>query len=267
MPRVKKKKKVIELSPPRVRERKRIGCANSHSLIRSPIAPSSPESIHFEEAEMVEQNNLNFSNYATPKLDGLQHKDPNNHILNFLEICDTLKHNCVSDDAIRLRLFPFSLKDKAKIWLHCLPEGSITTWEGLTQHFLTKYFLPKKSAKLRNDITSFVHFDNESFEEAWERFNDFLHKLLQVKRDAPIILGEPFLATSNTLIDVQKDELTMSVKDEQVRFNVSNSTGPPKENEKCLKVETMKERVNKATVDRELKDHYIDKGNSAEILN
>ncbi|KAF7810474.1 uncharacterized protein G2W53_037217 [Senna tora] len=171
MPRGKKKKIVIEISRPPMHGRKRRGHAISHSPVRSLTTPSSPESIHYEEVEMVEQNNRNVSNYATPKLDGLQHsirrpsiqannfeikpatiqllqangqfggspvEDPNNHILNFLEICDTFKHNGVSNDAICLRLFPFSLKDKATVWLQSLPERSITTWEGLTQQFLTK---------------------------------------------------------------------------------------------------------------------------------
>ncbi|KAF7823649.1 uncharacterized protein G2W53_021793 [Senna tora] len=69
MPRGKKKKKVIKISPPIVRGRKMRGRVNSY--VRSPNTPSSPESIHCEEAEMTEQNNLNLSNYATPKMDGL----------------------------------------------------------------------------------------------------------------------------------------------------------------------------------------------------
>ncbi|KAF7832953.1 uncharacterized protein G2W53_015286 [Senna tora] len=204
-----KKKRVVEISPPPVRGRKTRRRAISHSPVRSPISPSSPESTHSEEAEMAEQNNRNVSDYATPKLDGLQHgiwrpsiqannfeikpatiqllqangqfggspvEDPNNHIRNFLEICDTFKHNGVSDDAIHLRLFPFSLRDKAKVWLQSLPEGSITTWEELAQQFLTKYFPPGKTAKMRNDITSFVLLDNESLYEAWERFKELLRK-------------------------------------------------------------------------------------------
>ena len=68
---------------------------------------------------------------STVQFSGHVHDDPNAHISNFLELYDTFKINGVSDDAIRLRLFPFSLWDKAKNWLHSLPAGSITTWDVL----------------------------------------------------------------------------------------------------------------------------------------
>ena len=61
--------------------------------------------------------------------------DPNEHILSFLEVCDTFKFNNVSEDAIRLRMFPFTLKDKARSWLHSMPPDSITTWDDLAQNF------------------------------------------------------------------------------------------------------------------------------------
>ncbi|KAF7833226.1 uncharacterized protein G2W53_015559 [Senna tora] len=189
MPRGKKKKRVVETSPPPVHGRKRKGRAISHSPVRSPTSPSSPESTHSEEAEMadIRRPSIQANNFeikpatiqllqANGQFGGSPVEDPNNHILNFLEICDTFKHNGVSDDAIRMRLFPFSLRDKAKVWLQSLPEGSITTWEELAQQFLTKYFPPGKTAKMRNDITSFVLLNNESLYEAWERFKDLLRK-------------------------------------------------------------------------------------------
>ena len=60
---------------------------------------------------------------------GLQGEDLYAHILTFLNMCATFKINGVTDDAIRLRLFPFSVRDKAQLWLASLPNESITTWD------------------------------------------------------------------------------------------------------------------------------------------
>ena len=58
---------------------------------------------------------------------GLPHEDPNVRLATFLEIADTVKMNRVTEDVIRIRLFPFLLRDKAKGWLQSLQPGSINT--------------------------------------------------------------------------------------------------------------------------------------------
>jgi len=47
----------------------------------------------------------------------LESKNPFKHVDAFLDICSTVFLNNISDDALHLRLFLFSLKDRAKGWL------------------------------------------------------------------------------------------------------------------------------------------------------
>ena len=97
------------------------------SIIRPAIRANTFE-IKSSTIQMI-QNSVQFG--------GSPIEDPNMHIRDFIEICDTFKFNDVTEDAIKLRLFPFSLRDKAKCWLHSLPTRSITTWDDLAQKFLT----------------------------------------------------------------------------------------------------------------------------------
>ena len=89
------------------------------------------------------------------QFDGLQNEDPNSHIQSFLEICDTFKFNSMSDDAVRLRLFPFSIRGKAKQWLNSLLRNSITTWQELIKKFMDKFVPPSKTAKFKVEIQSY----------------------------------------------------------------------------------------------------------------
>ncbi|KAI9200337.1 hypothetical protein LWI28_006170 [Acer negundo] len=107
---------------------------------------------------------------------GNSNEDPNLHIKEFLQISETVKINGVTEEAIKLRLFPFSLKDKAKSWLHTLPPNSITTWTDMANKFLQKYFPPSKMVQLRNDIMIFIQHETEVFYESWERFKEKLLK-------------------------------------------------------------------------------------------
>ena len=62
-----------------------------------------------------------------PSFYGLSNEDPYKHLDEFLEICTTIKLQNFSEDALKMRLFPFSLKDKAKYWLNSLEPNSITS--------------------------------------------------------------------------------------------------------------------------------------------
>ena len=111
-----------------------------------------------------------------PSFYGLDREDPYMHVKDFLEICSTFKFQNFSDESVKLRLFPFSLKDKSKAWLNSLPTGSITTWDQLYNKFLLKFFPMSKTDSLRREISEFFQKDNEEFYECWERFKDLLLK-------------------------------------------------------------------------------------------
>ena len=44
----------------------------------------------------------------------LDQENPYQHVMEFEDICGAMKINHMTEDALKLRLFPFSLKEKAK---------------------------------------------------------------------------------------------------------------------------------------------------------
>ncbi|GJR96533.1 reverse transcriptase domain-containing protein [Tanacetum coccineum] len=96
--------------------------------------------------------------------------DANKHLDKFLHVTQSMKVNGVSDDALRLHLFPYSLQDRAAEWFDRFPRNSINSFDQMAKIFLEKYFPPSMVTKLRNDITNFRQRPDESLFEAWERY-------------------------------------------------------------------------------------------------
>nr|GEZ66758.1 reverse transcriptase domain-containing protein [Tanacetum cinerariifolium] len=60
---------------------------------------------------------------------GLPGDDANKHFDKFLHVTQSIKVNGVTDDALRLYLFPHSLTHHATAWFDHLPRNSINTFE------------------------------------------------------------------------------------------------------------------------------------------
>jgi hypothetical protein len=85
---------------------------------------------------------------------GKASKDANAHLQQFMEVCGTYIVRGVTQDAIRIHLFSFSLVGKAKQWFYSSKEVN-DTWEKCSNAFLAKYFLLGKTNALRNKISDF----------------------------------------------------------------------------------------------------------------
>ncbi|KAL6340580.1 hypothetical protein AAG906_010488 [Vitis piasezkii] len=81
-----------------------------------------------------------------PTFHGMESENPYAHIKEFEDVCNTFQEGGASIDLMRLKLFPFTLKDKAKIWLNSLRQ-----------------------------ISNFSAKENEKFYKCWERYMEAIN--------------------------------------------------------------------------------------------
>ncbi|CAL9001020.1 unnamed protein product, partial [Prunus brigantina] len=140
-----------------------------------PTIPASPSSILLPTTARnyeLKSSHLNM----LPSFYGLPNEDPLTHIKDIFNVVSSFPLTGVTEDQLRMRVFPYTLKDKAKYWLNSLKPGSLTTWGAIQKKFLEKYFSTQKTDMLRDKILLFAQQDDESFCEAWERFNGLLNQ-------------------------------------------------------------------------------------------
>ncbi|GJR52556.1 reverse transcriptase domain-containing protein [Tanacetum coccineum] len=105
---------------------------------------------------------------------GHDKEDPHAHIRYFNKITSTMKFPNVPSTSVKLMLFLFSLEGAARICLKKSPLNRFLPCEILFSKFINKFFPPSKTTNLRNEITRFQQKFDETFYEAWDRFNDLL---------------------------------------------------------------------------------------------
>ncbi|GJV95077.1 reverse transcriptase domain-containing protein [Tanacetum coccineum] len=139
----------------------------------------------YEDAIVIPEINVNFElkhgliNLVQNKqFFGHDKEDPHAHVHYFNKITSMMRFPDIPSTSIKLMLFPFSLEGSARIWLEKEPPRSILTWDYLVSKFINQFFPPSKTTNLHNEITRFQQRFNESFYEAWDRFNDLLRACL-----------------------------------------------------------------------------------------
>jgi hypothetical protein len=77
----------------------------------------------------------------------------------------------MSDETLRWKLFPFSLRGRARIWYDRTVESKQGDWESLRSRFCLDFFPIHKVINLRAEVITFKQKNNESLAITWDRFN------------------------------------------------------------------------------------------------
>nr|GMC68060.1 uncharacterized protein LOC109169442 [Ipomoea batatas] len=109
-----------------------------------------------------------------PSFHGSANEDALTFIRDFYGIVQHFPLNDLTEDALRMRCFPYTLKDGAKTWFMTLTPGSLRTWPEVYNKFIGKFYSHAKTAELRRKIATFSQAEGEPLHEAWERFNMLL---------------------------------------------------------------------------------------------
>ncbi|RVW20099.1 hypothetical protein CK203_113221 [Vitis vinifera] len=133
-----------------------------------------------------------------PTFHGMESENPYAHIKEFEDVCNTFQEEGASIDLMRLKLFPFTLKDKAKVWLNSLRprtkenEKFYECWKrymeainacphhGFDTWLLVSYFYDGMSSSMKQLLETMCggDFMSKNLEEAM----DFLSYVAEVSR-------------------------------------------------------------------------------------
>ena len=106
-----------------------------------------------------------------PIFHGKPSKDPYRHVDELSQVCEINQIHNVSEDVMKMKLFPATLRDRAKDWFLKLGK-EFTTWTKMQEEFLRKYYSVRKTTSVRKAIHEFTQGPSETFHEAWERLRD-----------------------------------------------------------------------------------------------
>ncbi|CAH9100168.1 unnamed protein product [Cuscuta epithymum] len=142
---------------------------------KRPVVAATPSCITLsEEARDYELRQSYFN--AMPQFHGLLGENPLNFITEFYEFIQGIPRNGLAEDQLKLKCFPYTLKGAARGWFLEQAPASYTTWEGIYNAFMSKYYTPTMTQELRQRIFNFKQQNGELFQDAWRRFKSLLRE-------------------------------------------------------------------------------------------
>ncbi|XP_042416606.1 uncharacterized protein LOC122005585 isoform X1 [Zingiber officinale] len=163
--------------------------------------------------------------HLLPKYQGLSGEDPNRHLHEFHVVCSTMKPQGISEEDIKLRVFPFSLTGVAKDWLYYLPPGYITSWIDMKKVFLEKFFLASRTAIIRKSICGIQQVVGETLYDYWEVFKKLCSSCPQHQISEQLLVQffyEGLLPMDMSMIDAAAGGALVNKTLEQGRELISN---------------------------------------------
>ena len=115
---------------------------NNDDFICTPLAPPATS------AESCDINTALLNLVMKDQFAGTPNEDDVSRLNTFIELCDMQKKKDVNNDVVKLKLFPFSLRDRAKAWFSSLPKNSIDSWNKCKMLLSLSIFLPLRSSLL-----------------------------------------------------------------------------------------------------------------------
>ncbi|KAK9058199.1 hypothetical protein SSX86_023039 [Deinandra increscens subsp. villosa] len=143
----------------------------THDVTQHPLCITYPDMENFElKSGLI---------HLLPTFRGVENEDPHKFFKEFHVVCSGMKPHSITEDQIKLRAFPFALKDSTKEWLYYLPSGMVGNWNDLAKLFLEKYFPGVKASILRREIIGIKQAKREPLHTYWERFNKLCNRCPQ----------------------------------------------------------------------------------------
>ena len=161
------------MEPPPKEQRSQLGIQRKPNAYRSMRDHIHPPRVSAPSCIIPSTEDVSVRPYLVPLLPtfhGMENENPYTHIWDFEEVCTIFKEGAIDMELLKLKAFPLTLKDKAKIWLNSLRPRTIRNWTEMHTEFLKKFFSTHKTNTLKRQIYTFATYDNEKFYQCWERY-------------------------------------------------------------------------------------------------